>query len=82
MAQQGYNVKLTPIDPAVVFESVSTGDADASLSPWIPTTHGALYKEYEGEFVDLGPSYEGTKIGLAVPAYMETDSLEDFEPAE
>ncbi|ASK62380.1 glycine/betaine ABC transporter [Virgibacillus phasianinus] len=80
LAQQGFNVTLTPIDPAILFESISSGDADASLSPWLPTTHGALYKENEGEFVDLGPCYEGTKIGLAVPAYMDVDSLEDFEP--
>ncbi|WP_100009777.1 glycine betaine ABC transporter substrate-binding protein [Lentibacillus sediminis] len=82
LKQQGFDVTLTPIDPAVMFESIATGDADASLSPWMPTTHGALYKEHEGDFVDLGPSYENTRIGLAVPAYMEVDSLEDFEPAE
>ncbi|MFD2638731.1 glycine betaine ABC transporter substrate-binding protein [Piscibacillus salipiscarius] len=52
------------------------------LSPWMPTTHGELYKKHEGEFVDLGPAYEGAKIGLAVPAYMDVKSLKDFEPAE
>ncbi|WP_026908221.1 glycine betaine ABC transporter substrate-binding protein [Paucisalibacillus globulus] len=82
LEQQGYNVTFTPLDPAILFQSISNGEADASLAPWIPTTHGALYEEYEGEFVDLGPNFDGAKIGLAVPAYMEVDSLEDFEPAE
>ncbi|WP_246050130.1 glycine betaine ABC transporter substrate-binding protein [Aquibacillus sediminis] len=45
LEQQGFNVTLTSIDPAVLFESISTGDADASLSPWLPSTHGALYEE-------------------------------------
>lgn len=82
LEQQGFSVTLTPIDPAIVFESISSGDADASLSPWMPTTHGALYKEHEGNFIDLGPSYENTQIGLAVPSYMEIDSIEDLQPKE
>lgn len=80
--QYGYDAELTPVDPAILFKSISTVDADASLAPWIPTTHGSFYKEYEGEFIDIGPNFEGAKIGLAVPTYMEEDSLEDFEPAK
>lgn len=82
LEQQGFNVTLTPLDPAIVFESISSGDADATLSPWLPTTHGALYEQYEGEFDEIGKNIEGGKLGLAVPSYMEVDSLEDFEPAE
>lgn len=82
LEQQGFNVEFTPVDPAVLFKSIATGDADASLSPWIPTTHGAFYEEYEGDFEDLGPNFKGAKIGLAVPTYMDIDSLEDFEPKE
>lgn len=82
LEQQGFDVELTPVDPAILFKSISTGKSDAALSPWMPTAHGAYYKEYESEFVDLGPNFEGAKIGLAVPAYMEENSLEDFEPAE
>ncbi|WP_138418418.1 glycine betaine ABC transporter substrate-binding protein [Aquibacillus sediminis] len=82
LEQQGFNVTLTPVDPSVMFESIATGDADASLSPWIPATHGALYEEYEGQFEDLGANLEGAKIGLAVPSYMDIDSIEDLEPAE
>lgn len=82
LEQQGFNVTLTPLDPAIVFESISTGDADATLSPWLPTTHGALYEQYEGQFEDIGRNIEGGRLGLAVPSYMEEDSLEDFEPAE
>lgn len=82
LEQQGFDVTLTPLDPAIVFESISSGDADATLSPWLPTTHGALYEQYEGEFEDIGKNIEGGRLGLAVPSYMEEDSLEDFEPAK
>lgn len=82
LEQQGHDVTLTLVDPAIMFKSVATGDADASLSPWMPTTHADQYEAYEDDFEDLGPCYEGAKIGLAVPTYMEEDSLADFEPAE
>ncbi|AVR00388.1 glycine/betaine ABC transporter [Oceanobacillus iheyensis] len=82
LEEQGFDVKLTPVDPSVMFGAIASGDSDATLSPWMPATHGALYEEYEGEFEDLGPNLEGARIGLAVPTYMDIDSLEDLEPAE
>ncbi|ASN06331.1 glycine betaine ABC transporter substrate-binding protein [Virgibacillus necropolis] len=82
LEQQGFNVTLTPVDPAILFKSIATGDSDASLAPWMPITHGALYAEYEGDFEDLGPSFTGAKIGLAVPSYMDIDSIEDLQPKE
>ncbi|GGM29269.1 glycine/betaine ABC transporter substrate-binding protein [Paraliobacillus quinghaiensis] len=82
LEQKGYDVKLTPVDPAIVFQSIAEGDADASLAPWMPATHGPFWDEHEGEFLDLGANLDGAKIGLVVPSYMEVDSIEDFEPAE
>lgn len=82
LEQQGFDVNLISLDPAIVFESISSGEADATLSPWLPTTHGPLYEEYKGEFEEIAKNVEGAEIGLAVPSYMEEDSLEDFEPAE
>lgn len=80
--QQGFDVTLSVVDPAVVFEAVSSGGADGSLSPWLPSTHGAYYDEYEGKFEDLGENLYGAQIGLAVPTYMDIDSIEDLEPKE
>ncbi|PAV29603.1 glycine/betaine ABC transporter [Virgibacillus profundi] len=82
LEQQGFNVTLTPVDPAIMFEAIVTDDADASLAPWMPATHGALYAEHEGNFEDLGANVEGAKIGLAVPSYMDIDSIEDLQPKE
>jgi len=82
LEQQGFDVTVTPVDPAVLFEAIATGDADASLSPSMPVTHSHLYAEYEDDFEDLGANVEGNKIGLAVPSYMDIDSIEDLEPKE
>jgi len=82
LEQQGFDVTLTPVAPAILFGAIATGDSDATLSPWMPATHGELYEEYEGQFEDLGPNLEGARIGLAVPTYMDIDSIEDLEPAE
>lgn len=78
----GYEVKLTPVDPSIMFQVIAKGDGDASLAPWMPATHAAFYEKYEGEFEDLGENLRGARIGLVVPSYMNIDSIEDLEPAE
>jgi len=80
LEQQGFDVTVTQVDPAILFESVASGDADASLAPWVPMTHGALYEANEGEFEDLGPNVTGVNSGLVVPSYMNIDSIEELEP--
>ncbi|MFC4559154.1 glycine betaine ABC transporter substrate-binding protein [Virgibacillus kekensis] len=82
MENLGYDVKVTPVQVSVMFESVATGSGDASLAPWMPLTHKDFYEEYKGQFEDLGPNLEGAKIGLVVPSYMDIDSIEDLKPAK
>ncbi|RKJ55922.1 glycine/betaine ABC transporter, partial [Butyricicoccus sp. 1XD8-22] len=82
LVQQGYNVTLTPVDPVIMFQAIATGKGDASLAPWLPTTHESFYEEYKEEIVDLGPNLTGGKNGLVVPAYMDIDSIEDLQPKE
>ncbi len=82
LEEKGYDVTITPVDPQIVFQAIASGDADASVAPWMPQTHGDFYAEYEGEFEDLGENLTGAKIGLAVPTYMDIESIEDLEPAE
>lgn len=74
----GYDVTYTPIDNAVMWQSIATGEADAMVAAWLPATHGALYEEYKDQIVDLGENLRGAKIGLVVPAYMEIDSIADL----
>lgn len=78
LESQGYDVKLTPIDNAVMWESVANGDADGMVAAWLPATHGDLYEEHKDSVVDLGDNLEGAKIGLVVPEYMEATEIGDL----
>ncbi|WP_226376921.1 glycine betaine ABC transporter substrate-binding protein [Oceanobacillus halotolerans] len=82
LEQVGYDVTITPVDIAVMFEGIANGDGDATVAAWMPMTHADFYNEHEGNFEDLGANLEGAKIGLTVPSYMDIDSIEDLEPAE
>ncbi|MCM2677554.1 glycine betaine ABC transporter substrate-binding protein [Alkalicoccobacillus plakortidis] len=75
----GYNVTLTQLEPAFMWASVDSGDADAMVGAWLPKTHGAYYEDYKENIVDLGPNLEGARIGLAVPEYVDIDSIEDLK---
>ena len=79
MESVGFDVKVTPVDVAIVFESLANGDADATIAAWLPFTHAQFYEEHEDNFDDLGPNLHGAKIGLVVPEYMDIDSIEDLE---
>jgi glycine betaine/proline transport system substrate-binding protein len=74
----GYNVTLTPLDNAIMWESISKGEADAMVAGWLPSTHAAQYEEYKDDVVHLGENLKGAKIGLVVPTYMKVDSIEDL----
>lgn len=74
----GYNVQISDLDPAIMFSSIATGDADATIAPWLPVTQGHLYERFKEDIVDLGPNLVGAQNGLTVPAYMDVDSIEDL----
>lgn len=74
----GYDVTLTPLDNAIMWEAVSTGEADAMVAGWLPGTHAAQYDRYKDGLVELGENLSGAKIGLVVPSYMEANSIADL----
>jgi glycine betaine/proline transport system substrate-binding protein len=82
LEKQGFNVKVTPVDPAVVFQAIADGEADASQAPWLPSTHKPFYEKYKDDIVDLGENLKGTRTGLVVPTYMNIDSIDDLQPKD
>jgi len=78
----GYQVDMMQVDAGPMWAGVSDGSADAMVAAWLPTTHQSYYESFEGQFVDLGPNLEGTKIGLVVPAYWDAQSIEDLKKPE
>lgn len=74
----GFDVTLTPLDNAVMWEAVANSEADGMVAAWLPATHEAQFERYGDQMVDLGPNLEGAKIGLVVPSYMDVDSIADL----
>ena len=75
---EGYEVNLVPLDNAVAWKAVAAGNADASVSAWLPTTHQAQYEQYESQIEDLGANLVGTSLGFAVPSYMNISSIDEL----
>lgn len=74
----GYDVELTQLDNAIMWEAVATGEADGMVAAWLPGTHSAQYEQYGDQMEDLGPNLEGAAIGLVVPEYMDVNSIADL----
>src|SRR6056297_408487 len=50
----GYNVEMTPVSAAAMWKGISTGDADAMVAAWLPTTHGHYLKKVSENVENLG----------------------------
>ncbi len=74
----GYEVEITPVSAAAMWQAVATGDADGMVAAWLDTTHGHYLEAVKDKVEDLGPNLEGTRIGLVVPTYVTIDSIEDL----
>src|SRR5690606_25419859 len=78
----GQKVELVQTDVAPLYQGVSRGDIDAMMMAWLPETHADYYKRIEDKVDNLGPLYEGAKLGWIVPTYIpesEISSIEDLK---
>ena len=75
----GYPVQLVPVAAGVMWQGVARGDLDATLSAWLPVTHGAYWENFKSKVVDLGANFPDAKIGLIVPEDAPVTSLTDLE---
>lgn len=78
LKEMGYEVKTTPLDNAIMWESVAKGEVDGMVAAWLPSTHQAQYEQYKDQVENLGPNLERAKLGIAVPSYMAVDSIADL----
>ena len=73
-----YDVALTLADPAPIFTSLAEGNLEVFLDAWLPRTHQSHMKKYGDILSDLGYNYEGARIGLVVPAYVDVDRIPEL----
>lgn len=71
----GERVELLSVPLTALWASVAAGDVDASVAAWLPTLQRTQRQKYGDELEILGPHLEGTRIGLAVPDYVEIDAI-------
>jgi glycine betaine/proline transport system substrate-binding protein len=79
LEQEGYEVTETQLDVAPVFDGVASGDLDLFLDVWLPETHADYWEEYSASVEDLGTWYEGAALTIAVPDYVDAQSIADLE---
>jgi glycine betaine/proline transport system substrate-binding protein len=79
LESKGYEVKAVPLAAAAMWQSVATGDADASVAAWLPVTQAAYYEKLKDKLELLGPNVTGAKIGWVVPASSPLNSIEDLK---
>jgi glycine betaine/proline transport system substrate-binding protein len=77
--KMGYDVELTSVSAAAMWQAIATGDVEGMTTAWLPVTHGHYLKRFESNLEDLGPNLDGAGIGLVVPAYVTIDSIEEME---
>ncbi len=75
----GYDVKLQAVATGIMWQGVATGKLDATLSAWLPVTHGEYWTKNKDKVVDYGPNFKEAKIGLIVPEYVKAKSIEDLK---
>lgn len=77
----GYKIELKQVSPGVVFTSLADGTADISVGTvTLPTTHADYWKKYKDQLEDLSVTIKNdVTIGLAVPSYVNINSIEDLK---
>ena len=79
LESKGYDVTITPLPAAAMWQAVATGEADAMVAAWLPATHASYYGQLKDKVDLIGPNVTGAKIGWAVPKYTEISSIEDLK---
>lgn len=79
LTQLGYTVEHETLsDAAALYAGLSQGDVDVYPSAWPEVTHAQYMEEYGDTIEDLGSYYEGAKLNLSVPEYMDITSIEEL----
>ncbi|MFC0268375.1 glycine betaine ABC transporter substrate-binding protein [Kushneria aurantia] len=67
----GFEVETSLLSAAAMWQAVASGEADAMVDAWLPTTQQEYYQRHEDQVVDLGANLDGTRQGLVVPDYVD-----------
>lgn len=75
----GYNCELLSVPLTALWESIATGDQDATVAAWLPSLQKKQRENYKDQVENLGPHLMGTQIGLVVPDYVPIESIDELK---
>lgn len=78
LTEMGYDVEITPVSAAAMWQALGTGDADGMVCAWLPVTHADYLNKVKDKVKDLGPNTTGAKIGWVVPNYVTINSISEM----
>lgn len=78
LEENGYTVDTPTLDIGPIFKGVATADYDFFFDTWLPNTHADYWDDFGDDLVDVGVWYENAPLTIAVPEYMDIDSMEDL----
>lgn len=79
LTQYGYEVELDTIsDAPLLYQGLSDGYYDIYPSAWPEVTHAEYMETYGDGLTDWGTYYEGAVLTLAVPEYVDINSIEEL----
>ncbi len=78
LEQNGYEVETQKAAVDLIFASMANGDTDVFMDTWLPVTHGSKVAKFEGKIEGIGVTYGNAKIGLAVPTYVDINSIDEL----
>ncbi|NYF15456.1 glycine betaine/proline transport system substrate-binding protein [Microbacterium sp. AK009] len=80
LGERGIDVEMETLTEAgPLYTGLAQGDVDIYPSAWPELTHASYMEEYGDDIEDLGAYYDNAKLTIAVPSYVDIDSIEDLE---
>lgn len=71
LEEKGYDVSITDLDVAPMYQGAANGDLDIFMDTWLPQTHGDYWEDYGDQLENLSVWYDNAILTLTVPEYME-----------
>lgn len=79
LEQIGYTVEMEELTEAgVLYAGLSNGDVDVYPSAWPEVTHAEYMTQFGDSIDDLGAYYDNAKLTIAVPEYVDINSLDEL----
>ncbi|NNG39716.1 glycine betaine ABC transporter substrate-binding protein [Flexivirga sp. ID2601S] len=80
LQDKGHKVTLRHVsDAGPVFVGLDQAQIDLYLDAWLPATHKTYWDKYGKNLTDLGVWYDSAPLTIAVPDYMQIDSLDQLK---